>query len=145
MSPVYTLCPVPPERADQAYPLAQAIEPRLALADWRRLFDGLYGTGGGQAVLAVTAATRRFYALCTVEVLRPSAAPPILALTRLMIGHPVDLISIGEALLQGLAAYARETGCAILRVATAGSDEQALRALCEAHEWLKVGLPLELV
>ena len=69
----------------------------------------------------------------------------VLALSRLIIGHPIDLRGIGEVLLRALADYALQAGCTGLRIATAGSDEPALRALDQARSALEIGLAIELV
>ena len=147
MSAVYTVQRLAPERVDQAYPLVHAIEPRLAPADWRRLCMAIQGANPnpGQAVLIVTAATEHFYGLCTVEVLRERDKPCVLALTRLIIGHPLDQQGIGEVLLRALADHARAAGCKGLRIAAAGSDQPALSALDHARATLDVGLPIEVV
>lgn len=147
MAAVYTVQPLAPERVDQAYPLVHAIEPRLAPAEWRRLCAASRGPNptAGQAVLIVTAATQRFYGLCTVEVVRQRGEPAVLSLTRLIIGHAIDLQGIGEALLRALAEHARQAGCQGLRIALAGSDRPALRALDAAKVALEIGLPIEVV
>ena len=135
------------ERIDQAYPLVQAIQPDLHLADWRRLCSRLADKepATGQAVLIVTAATRRFYALCTAEVVREAGESRVLSLTRLIIGHAIDPQAVGEVLLQALAEQVRRAGCRALRIATAGSDQPALRAIDDARKALEIGLSIELV
>jgi hypothetical protein len=147
MAPVYTVQPLAPERVDQAYPLVHAIEPSLAPSAWRRLCAATGGAtpNADRAVLIVTAATDRFYGLCTVEVQRQPDKPCVLCLTRLIIGHPLDQQRIGEALLRALADHARQAGCNGLRIVMAGSDQPGLSALDHARATLDVGLPIEVV
>jgi len=145
MPQVYTVQPLAPERVDQAYPLVHAIEPKLRPAEWRRLYASLRSEGDGQAVLVAVGPNRRLCALCTLRVLAGTDGPPVLALSRLIIGQAIDLASIGRALLRALADRARRSGCPTLRVLTAGSDEQALRALDAARAALDIGLAVELV
>lgn len=146
MHATYTVEALSSERIDQAYPLAHAIEPSLGLADWRRRCGSLNPAGrdAQESVLIVTAATRRFYALCTVAVVVEPGAR-VLTLSRLIIGHAIDVQAVGKVLLQALVDYARDAGCALLRIEVTGSDQPALRALDNARLALDIGLPIELV
>ena len=112
MTAVYTVQPLSPERVDQAYPLVHAIEPHLGPAEWRRLCTAAGGAdaAANQAVLIVTADTQRFYGLCTVKVLTEGGRASALVLTRLIIGHAIDVQGIGEVLLCALVDYARQRG-----------------------------------
>ena len=145
MAAAYTVEPLSPEGVDQAYPLIQAIEPELDRARWHRLYESLCAEAGPcPAVLVVTAATRRFYALCCADVLREADGRSVLSISRLMIDSAFDARGIGEVLLRALADYAARNRCARVRIAVAGTDAAAMRALSEAQAALGTGLAIQL-
>lgn len=145
MATAYTVERLSPESVDQAFPLIQAIQPSLNRERWHRLYDRLRERAGEPAVLVVTAATRRFYALCCMEVLREAGGGQMLSISRLLINTSLDGPGIGAALLAALAEEAKRAGCSLLRIETNGTDASAVRALTEAQASLAVDLAIELV
>jgi GNAT superfamily N-acetyltransferase len=142
MRQAYTVERLPPESVDQAFPLIQAIHPSLNRARWHSLYSRLREQGGEPAVLVVTAATRRFQALCCMEM---GHGRLVLSISRLLINTSLDGQGIGAALLAALAEEAKAAGCSLLRIETNGTDGSAVRALTDAQATLAVGLAIEVV
>jgi GNAT superfamily N-acetyltransferase len=137
MATVYTVEPLPAEKVDQAYPLIQAIEPKLDLGQWRvlcrRLNDKRDGAGESGIVFVVVDATGYFRGICIVETTHEPANGPAIAISKLMIDDAIDPIGAASALLRALYAYAADHGCRRLRISMVGTDEAALAALGAAR------------
>lgn len=153
--PPYTVCPIPDDKIDQAYPVARLVHAGLALEDWRRL------CGLGQSdqsdfrrsyshdTVLVAIDGRGFVrGMCAMRTVSRSGSHALLDAPMFAISTGIDIARVAAAMVRGLIGQCRQRQCAGVTIAIPSDDPKIKQAVEEARRnvpLLARGVAIEIV
>lgn len=154
MSP-YTVCPIPDDKIDQAFPVARLVHDGLALEEWRRLCGLHHGDGPddrngyGQDTVLVAIDGRGFVrGMCAMRTVSRTESHSLLDAPMFAISAGLDFARVAAAMLRGLIGHCRERQCSGVTIAIASDNPRMVQAVEEARRnvpLLARGLAIEIV